>query len=107
MQNTAARLISKRKKHESVSDVLIDLHWLPVEQRVIFKGLVFTYKIINNLALECLKTLITVNGADETLLNNVYLDSNYGRRSFTYSAPRFWNALSKDIRLQNQQILIF
>ena len=99
VQNAAARLISKRKKHESVSDVLIDLHWLPVEQRIIFKVLVFTYKIINNLAPECLKTLITVNRADETLLNNVYMDSNYGRRSFTYSAPRFWNALPKHIRI--------
>ena len=99
VQNAAARLISKRKKHESVRDVLIDLHWLPVEQRIIFKLLVFTYKIINNLAPECLNNLISVRSADAFLLNNVYLDSNYGRRSFTYSAPRFWNALPQDIRM--------
>ena len=63
VQNAAARLISKRKKHESVRDVLIDLHWLPVEQRIIFKLLVFTYKIINNLAPECLNNLISVRSA--------------------------------------------
>ena len=30
-QNTAARLISRRKKHESITPVLISLHWLPVQ----------------------------------------------------------------------------
>ena len=98
VQNAAARLISKRKKRESVRDVLIDLHWLPVEQRIIFKLLVLTYKIINGLAPESLCSLLSVRSADAFLLNNVYLDTTYGRRSFTYAAPRFWNALPLNIR---------
>ena len=98
VQNAAARLIAKRKKRESVSDILIDLHWLPVEQRIIFKLLVLTFKIINGLAPECLSNLISVRSAEAFLLNNVYLDTNYGRRSFTYAAPRFWNALPLNIR---------
>ena len=101
VQNAAARLISKRKKRESVRDVLADLHWLPVEQRIIFKLLVLTYKIINGLAPECLTSLVSVRSAEAFLLNNVYLDSNYGRRSFTYAAPRFWNALPLNIRSAN------
>ena len=31
VQNTAARFISRRKKHESITPVLISLHWLPVQ----------------------------------------------------------------------------
>ena len=36
VQNAAARLISLRKKHESISDVLVELHWLRVEARIFF-----------------------------------------------------------------------
>ena len=55
LQNAAARTISKRKKRESVRDVLVSLHWLPVETRIVFKLLVITYKIIHGLAPESLK----------------------------------------------------
>ena len=101
VQNAAARLISKRRKQEPVRDVLNDLHWLPVEKRIIFKLLVFTYKIINGIAPECLSTLISVRSAEALLLNLVYLNSNYGRRCFTYAAPRYWNALPFNIRSAN------
>ena len=79
VQNAAARPISKRRKHEPVRGVLVDLHWLPVEKRIIFKLLLLTYKILNGLAPECLLNLITVKDADALLLNNVYLNSVYGR----------------------------
>lgn len=98
VQNAAARLISKRKKRESVDDVLKDLHWLPVEQRIIFKLLTLTYKILHGLAPECLASLLCINSADAMLLNYVYLDTTYGRRSFSYAAPRYWNALPQTIR---------
>ena len=101
LQNAAARLVSKRRKRDPVRDVLIDLHWLPVEERIIFKLLVLTYKIINNLAPDCLSGLLSIRNAAALLLNNVYLDTNYGRRSFTYAAPRFWNALPFATRSAN------
>ena len=96
VQNYAARIISKRSKRQSVSDVLTKLHWLPIEKRIIFKLLTFTYKILNGLAPECFATFISIR--DNYLLDNVYLNSSYGRRSFTYTAPRFWNALPFNIR---------
>lgn len=101
VQNAAARLISKRKKRESVRDVLNELHWLPVEKRIVFKLLVITYKIINGMAPECLSSLISVRSADAFLLNYVYLNSSYGRRSYTYAAPRYWNALPINVRSAN------
>ena len=101
VQNYAARIISKRKKCQSVRDVLEKLHWLPVERRIIFKLLTFTFKILNGMAPECLNSLISIKNADLFLLNNVYLDSYYGRRSFKYNSPRFWNALPFNIRSSN------
>ena len=40
--NSAARLVT-------LSPVLMELHWLPVEQRVGLKILLFTYKVMNGM----------------------------------------------------------
>ena len=48
--NSAARLISMSRKADHIMSLLIKLHWLPVEQRINFKILLFTYKIVNGLA---------------------------------------------------------
>lgn len=48
--NSAARLISMSRKADHITPLLIELHWLPVEQRINFKILLFTYKIVNGLA---------------------------------------------------------
>ena len=98
VQNYAARIISKRNKRQSVSDVLLNLHWLPIEKRIIFKLLTFTYKILHGMAPECFASFISIRDNDNLLLHNIYLNSSYGRRSFTYTAPRFWNALPFNIR---------
>ena len=101
VQNAAVRLISKRRKYESVRDVLKELHWLPVQQRIIFKILLLTFKILNGMAPENLSALISVRRADAFILNNVYLNSGYGRRSFAYIAPRYWNALPEHVRMSS------
>ena len=36
-QNTAARLISLSRKHEHITPILLDLHWLPIHYRIVFK----------------------------------------------------------------------
>ena len=38
------------RKADHITPLLIELHWLPVEQRIIFKILLFMYKIVNGLA---------------------------------------------------------
>ena len=38
------------RKADHITPLLIELHWLPVEQRINFKISLFTYKIINGLA---------------------------------------------------------
>ena len=46
VQNTAARIITLTKKRSHITPVLIDLHWLPVKQRIEFKLL--TYVFLNH-----------------------------------------------------------
>ena len=98
VQNAAARLIVKRKKCESVRDVFKSLHWLKIEERIIFKLLVLTFKCINNMAPASLKELIHTKNASASLLVYSKLQSRYGRRSFTYIAPKLWNNLPEKIR---------
>ena len=45
-QNCAARLILGGRKHDHVPPLLKELHWLPVEQRIIFKILLLTFKAL-------------------------------------------------------------
>ena len=59
VQNAAAKLITKNKKHDHVTPLLHDLHWLPVEDRIIFKVLLLVFKSMNNEGLVYLKDLFT------------------------------------------------
>ena len=98
LQNTAARMIAGLRKRDSVRHILNDLHWLRVEERVIFKLLVFVYKCIHGLAPGTMSDLISFRNPETKLLNLIYLKSQYGRRSFSYCAPRYWNSLPHNVR---------
>ena len=37
IQNAAARIIAGLKKRDHIAETLRDLHWLPVEERIVFK----------------------------------------------------------------------
>ena len=99
VQNAAARLVSKRRKSEPVRDVLINLHWLRVEERITFKLLVLIFKCMHDMAPVCLQELINVRDCSKSLLVYSKLNSHYARRSFTYMAPKLWNNLPDKIRL--------
>ena len=44
--NSAARVIARSRKFDHLTPLLIELHWLPVEQRIILKILLYTFKAI-------------------------------------------------------------
>ena len=60
LQNAAIRLIFGVRSRHSVSSFYDQLHWLTVEQRIVFKCLLMVYKCINGLAPNVLKNLVTV-----------------------------------------------
>ena len=47
IQSTAARLITKKRKYDSITPELISRHWLPIRQRIAFKILVLVYKSLH------------------------------------------------------------
>ena len=75
VQNSAARLLTGSRKHEHITRVLRDLHWLPVHERIRFKILLMTFKCLNQLAPSYLSDLLihyrpsrTLRSSDKELL---------------------------------------
>ena len=75
VQNAAAKLIYRAKKHDHVTNLLQELHWLPIIQRIKFKILVMTFKALNNETAPYIKDLLkpyiparTLRSANEMLL---------------------------------------
>ena len=52
VQNSAARIVTQERlqDHDSMSRALIGLHWLPVDKRIEYKLLLYTYKALHDLA---------------------------------------------------------
>ena len=104
IQNAAARLVSGTKKYDSITPVLKRLHWLPVRQRIDFKVLLMTYKVINDLAPQYLKDTISYKQHERSLRskNSLYVPrtstKTFGDRAFSAAAPKLWNSLPADTR---------
>ena len=84
----------------------MELHWLPVEQRINFKILLITYRALNGLPPSYISDLLSyyrparsLRSSTQNLLRNpCYNLKNYGGRSFAVAAPRLWNALPMAVK---------
>ncbi len=101
IQNSAVRLVMRTSRYESVTPHLKALHWLPVRYRIEFKIAALTYRCVYGLAPSYLTELVTpyvpsreLRSADScTLAFPKTKQDRYGRRSFSYAAPKVWNSL--------------
>ena len=103
VQNSAARVVTFTGKFDHIPPVLIDLYWLPVYYRLIFKLLFSLYKALNGMApcyllsyrSSCYSLCSVTN---ELLVEPIAKLTTYGFRSFSFPAPRLWNRLPSDVR---------
>ncbi len=58
IQNAAARLIFNKPKRMHVTPQFINLHWLPIAARIIFKALMFAYRTTSGSAPLYLNSLL-------------------------------------------------
>ena len=99
-------MVALTPKHEYISPVIQELHWLPAEQRIIFKILFMTFKCQNGIAPSYLSDLVmryiprrNLRSADGHHLFDVkYNLRNYGFRSFSVASPQLWNDMPQGIR---------
>uniref|UniRef100_A0A8C4TH24 Reverse transcriptase domain-containing protein n=2 Tax=Erpetoichthys calabaricus TaxID=27687 RepID=A0A8C4TH24_ERPCA len=109
VQNAAARILTRKRKSEHISPVLMSLHWLPVSFRIDFKILLMVYKALNNLApsyiSECLTPYIpnrNLRSSTECLLRIPRAKlKRSGEAAFCCYAPKIWNSLPVGIRQAN------
>ena len=109
IQNNAARLILIKKKTDHISPLLTQLHWLPVQKRILYKLDTICYKCLNNAAPDYLTSLLnsykpsrTLRSASDPLtLKTPHTKlSSYGPRAFSVSGPLSWNNLPLSVRQQ-------
>jgi hypothetical protein len=106
IQNASARLIMGLRKRDHVTSSLFNLHWLPIEQRILFKVLLLTYKSLHDKGPEYLKELLTPYVPTRSLRsgsNNLlcvptahYVETQ--KRAFGVRAPLEWNLLPSSLR---------
>ena len=105
LQNSAARIVSRTRKYEHITPVLIKLHWLPIKFRIQFKVLLLVYKALNGLAPKYIKELLVpykprrhLRPEAKGLLDEPRTRLKFGDRAFSISAPRLWNALPQHLK---------
>ena len=100
VQNAAAGVVTLTGKTEHFTPVLEGLHWLPVEQRVIFKILLITYKVLNNLTPAYLSELVKQYVLCRNLRSsnpNLLVSMSYNLRAFSCAGHALWNDLPQNI----------
>ena len=107
IQNTAARVVTLSSIKEHITPILNDLHWLTIHNRIKFKLLLLTYKVLNGFAPTYLSELIQPYKNQRNLRsNNQYLlrvpksrTTTFGDRAFSVCAPKLWNNLPTDVKV--------
>ena len=99
IQNRAARLVCRKRKRDHITPVLRELHWLPIKLRIVFKVLLYCFKMLRRLAPEYLylphavTTRHTRSSASDVKLLVRHTRTSYGDRAFSSCAPKLWNNL--------------
>ena len=109
VQRTSARLIFRKRKFDSITSELInELHWLPIKQRIDYKILSLVYKalhgqapsdIIDMLQIRVTQRQLRSSCSDGTSLVEPRTQCvSFGDRAFAAYAPRLWNKLPGQIK---------
>ena len=107
VQNSAARLVLRRKKSDHVTPLLQSLHWLPVSQRITYKTNLLCFKCLNGSAPDYLASSVqpytpsrSLRSSSDTLMLHLprFKLSSFGSRAFSVNGPTTWNKLPFSIR---------
>ena len=107
LQNTAAKLVTLSRKFTHITPILKQLHWLPIEQRIVFQICTLVVKTIHGASPTYLCNLVepyvpardNLRSAVKLLLVEHKAINLWGAQSFIVSAAKVWNALPNNIRV--------
>lgn len=108
VQNAAARLVIGLKYSDHITPAFIELHWLPIKQRITYKLCLLVYKSLNGLAPPYLTELLqpisdlpsraTLRSATTCDLVIPRTKLTFGDRAFAVAGAREWNNLPAELR---------
>jgi len=105
IQSSLARIVTSTRKHDHITPVLNQLHWLPVRQRAIYKTVVLTHKSLVTGQPEHLSVLLSdytpsrqLRLSDRQLLSQPADNTVFASLAFSSTAPRIGNSLPITIR---------
>ena len=96
-----AKLLCKtdfKRKYDHVTELLIDLHWLPIKYRILYKIYLLAYKCINPALFahpEELQSLVSTDSKSTRFVRLKVQRNNYriSDRAFLICAPKLWKKL--------------
>ena len=104
-QNVLARVVRRSHRRTSADALLHKLHWLPIEDRIVFKLALLTYKTLLIGSPSKLSTLLTMYRPPRTLHSSncnllcaTRTKTVTGSRAFRCVASAIWNSLPADIK---------
>jgi hypothetical protein len=106
VQNNLARVVAGTRRRDSITPVLKDLHWLPIEQRIRYKVASITHKVLQDhqprylvdLALKYYPTRQLRSSSQCRLTKPSGLASRIGSQAFSNDSEEVWNSLSIELR---------
>ncbi len=102
----AARLVFNEPKRAHVTPLFVSLHWLPVAARIQFKTLMLAYRTITGSAPTYFHSLLRIyipsrslrSASERRLVVPSQRGSKSLSRTFSFTAPGWWNDLPTPIR---------
>ena len=108
IQNVLARVVvakSSVQPRTSSTEILRQLHWLPIESRVRYKLASLTYKVQTygsptylSQQINCYVPVRALRSSGANLLTVPSCNLSFGSRSFRVAAPTVWNSLPQYVR---------
>jgi hypothetical protein len=102
--NASLRIIERRRKTDSVSDLYYSLRLLPVQQHIQFRLLLLVYKALTTGEPAFVANLLKINqpvralrSQDQLLLEVPFTYTKKGDCAFSVCAPKLWNSLDHSI----------
>ena len=108
VQNSLARAVFNCPKYAHVTEALKSLHWLKIRERIVYKCVSLTYKLLFTSEPKYLSKLIAIQQLGRTRSTKLVslewpATSRYtlSNRSFQYAMPQIWNSLPAPLRTRS------
>jgi len=106
IHNCLARTVVKAPKCSHITPIVRPLHWLKINERIEYKLLSLTYKVLTTSQPDYLYNLISVQSTGRTrsvsivtlARSSVSSSLQITNRSFRYASPHLWNQLTSSFR---------